>query len=296
MAADDAQRLRNADIGFPTFLLLFILLGCLGCSPRTQPLGVQSYDNGTLTVWSVRVASPSVGVLSYRALVPKMTPGQRLPVLYLLHGANGSPDELMSRSEVSRLAVADNLIVVMPDGELSYYTNAAHKRNARWEDAVAVDLPRDVDSRLPVLRDRAHTGIAGISMGGYGAVKLALKHPDRYAFAASLSGALDITRRPASLKRWQQTMRIWEIFGGSAAAKAEDVFSLLSEDSHVRETQWFESCGKKDPLFAVNRRFVTRLRQRGASVNFVTTSGGHDWLDWNAALPQMFQAAQNTLQ
>ncbi|HET9741280.1 MAG TPA: alpha/beta hydrolase family protein [Terriglobales bacterium] len=276
--------------------MLLLLLGCVGCSRQAQPLGVQSYDNGTLTVWNVRTASPSVGVLSYRALVPKVGPEQRLPVLYLLHGANSSPDELMSRSDVSHLAVAANLIVVMPEAGLSYYTNAAHKRHARWEDAIAVDLPRDVDSRLPVLRDRAHTGIAGISMGGYGAIKLALKYPDRYAFTASLSGALDITRRRASLKRWQQTMRIWEIFGGSAAAKTEDVFLLLPQDSHVHETQWFESCGEKDPLFAVNQRFATRLRQRGASVNFVTTPGGHDWQDWNAALPQMFQAAQKTLQ
>ena len=75
------------------------------------------------------------------------------------------------------------------------------------------------------MKGREHTGIAGISMGGYGAVKLALKHQELYGFAASMSRALDITRRPASLRRWGQTWRIWMIFGVQPRSrKDEDVF------------------------------------------------------------------------
>jgi S-formylglutathione hydrolase FrmB len=99
---------------------------------------------------------------------------------------------------VVHLASTAHLIVVMPDAGYSYYTNAKHKRNARWEDAVTGELRHDVESRFPVLRGREHAGIAGISMGGYGAVKLALQHPELYGFAGGMSGALDITRRSAS--------------------------------------------------------------------------------------------------
>src|SRR5205807_9687513 len=131
----------------------------------------------------------------------KVRQNERLPDLYLLHGANSGPLEIMERSNVVELSSASHLITVIPDADFSYYTNAKHKRHARWEDAVTQDLPRDVEIRFPVLRGRQHMGVAGISMGGYGAVKLALKHPELYTFVGTMSGALDITRRPASLRR-----------------------------------------------------------------------------------------------
>ena len=129
----------------------------------------------------VRFPSTSIdGLLCYRAVVPTVNAGELLPVLYLLHGANSSPAEIMERSELANLAIAARLIVVMPEADLSYYTNAKHERHARWEDAIVLELPRDVEARFPVMKGSEHTGIAGISMGGYGAVKLTLKHPGRW--------------------------------------------------------------------------------------------------------------------
>jgi len=184
----------------------------------------------------------------------------------------------------------------MPDGDFSYYTNAKHKFQSRWEDAITQDLTDDVEYRFPVLQGREHAGVAGISMGGYGAVKLALKHPDRYSFAGSISGALDITRRTGSLKRWGQTLRIWNIFGVSAAARRdEDVFNLLSSTKGAQSIVWFESCGKEDPLFSVNQWFARDLIANGANVRTVTTPGGHDWNSWNVALPKLFEMAEKTL-
>jgi S-formylglutathione hydrolase FrmB len=135
-------------------------------------------------------------------------------------------------------------------------------------------------------------------MGGYGAVKLALKHPDLYGFAANISGALDITRRPASLRRFWQTFRILTIFGVSPAARQdEDVFNLLDVASanQLQNMKWFSSCGKNDPLYAVNARFMRNMRERGAKLDGITTPGFHDWQSWNAALPQMFRSAGNAL-
>src|SRR4029077_1401425 len=140
---------------------------------------------------------------------------------------NSGPVEMMERSEVVKLAADERLIVVIPEAECSYYTNAKHKRHARWEDAITLDLPGDVEGRFPVLKGREHTGIAGISMGGYGAVKLALKHPELYGFAGNMSGSLDITRRAASVPRWGQTWRIWMTFGVRPSTRRdEDVFDL----------------------------------------------------------------------
>jgi putative tributyrin esterase len=126
------------------------------------------------------------GVFWYRIVIPKIGPNERLPVLYLLHGANSGPVEIMERSDVVRLSSTSHLITVIPDAEFSYFTNAKHKRNAHWEDAVTQELTSDVETRFPVLRGREHRGVAGISMGGYGAVKLALKHPELYAWTIFL--------------------------------------------------------------------------------------------------------------
>jgi S-formylglutathione hydrolase FrmB len=202
----------------------------------------------------------------------------------------------MERSDVVQLAVTEHLAVVIPDGRYSYYTNAKHQRNARWEDAVTRDLMEDVRTRYPILTGREHTGIAGISMGGYGAAKLSLKHPDLYGFTGIISGALDITRRPVRLRRLDQTWRIWTIFGlRRSTRREEDVFDLLRDSKQLPQTTWFVSSGENDPLHDVAERFARQMRQHGMEPNFITTQGGHDWRSWNAAMPQMFRRAEEAL-
>lgn len=279
-------------------LLILPSLFCLGCHRPVQQATVQVVSTANaVRVTDVRFPSTSIdGMLWYRVLVPKVEAGERLPVLYLLHGANSGPAEVMERSDVATLATFARLIVVMPEADFSYYTNAKHKRYSRWEDGITSELPRDVEARFPVLKGREHTGIAGISMGGYGAIKLALKHPERYGFAASLSGSLDITRRPASLRRWGQTWRIWTIFGLQPSSRQdEDVFHLLDRLPEAQSVKWFESCGQNDPLHGVNERFARKMREHGVGLDPITTPGGHDWQNWNAALPELFETAGKSL-
>ena len=278
-------------------LLLFFCASCRAPIPQAAVAHILTAD--AVSVTDVSFPSPNIGgLLRYRAIVPSVQPSERLPVLYLLHGANSGPADIQQRSEVVQLASTHRLIVVMPEGGLSYYSNAKHLRHARWEDAIVSDLPRDVESRFPVLPGREHRGIAGISMGGYGAVKLALKHPEFYGFAATMSGALDITRRPASLRRFWQTFRILTIFGLSPATRQdEDVFSLLesSPADELQNMKWFSSCGKSDPLYAVNARFIREMRQRGVKLDGIATPDFHDWQSWNTAMPLMFKAAGDDL-
>ena len=154
----------------------------------------------------------------------------------------------------------------------------------------------DVEMRFPLQRGRQHTGIAGISMGGYGAVSLGLKHPDLYGFAGTVSGPFDITQRKASLRRWGQTWRIWTIFGVRPSVRHdEDVFDLLRNSKSVQGNRWFDSCGQSDPLLAVNERFVKQLRERRADVDLLETPGGHDWQSWNDGMPRLFTSAEQAL-
>jgi S-formylglutathione hydrolase FrmB len=278
--------------------IVLLLLVCSGCRKPVQQATLRIVEtNDGVTVTDVRFPSPDIdGMLSYRVIVPRATLGERFPTIYLLHGIESSPEDIMAHSDVVNLAAAARLVVVMPEAGYSYYTNARHKRHARWEDAITGELPRDVALRFPVLQGRANTGIAGISMGGYGAVKVALKHPDQYAFAGDMSGPVDITSRKPSLRRWGQTWRNWMIFGvGRRTRREEDVFELLGRSTQAVRVRWFESCGQQDPLFAVNQRFARELLRRGAALDRMTTPGGHDWQSWSAAMPQLLRDAERAL-
>ncbi len=271
---------------------------CLGCRAPVRPASIQQISsNSAVTISDVHFPSRNIGgLLWYRVIVPGINPGERLPVLYLLHGINSDPVEMQQLSDVVNLAISSRLIVVLPDAKYSYYTNARHRLHARWEDAMTAELPKNVEANFPALPSRDHRGIAGISMGGYGAVKLALKHPELYSFAGTMSGALDITRRPASFRRWEQTLRIWTIFGFRRDTRQnEDVFVLLDRTQSPQNIEWFSSCGKTDPLYPANAHFIRRLHERGISMNGISTPGGHNWQSWNLAMPSLFKAAAERL-
>src|SRR6266496_3303117 len=145
--------------------VLFFFLCCLACTKPAEQASVQSVSaTDNVAISDVRFYSPAIGRrLWYRIILPVPHGTERLSVLYLLHGANSNPIEVTGSSDVAKLAGGERIAVVIPYGEFSYYTNAKHKRNARWEDAITLDLVRDVDTRFPVLTGREHTGIAGIS-------------------------------------------------------------------------------------------------------------------------------------
>jgi len=281
-------------------VLLLCATGCRAPIPQAsiqQPSVQLVSSGGDATVTDVRFPSPAIGgQLWYRAIVPKVAPGERLPVLYLLPGGMSNPPDTQEHANALQQAIAQRLIVVIPNLGFSWYTNAKHRQNARWEDAIAYDLVRDVESRFPVLTGRRHRGLAGVSMGGYGAVKLALKHPELYGFAASMGGAFDVTRRWPNLFNPGQSWSEWNVFGFRPSARLdEDVFALLDRATAPQNVKWFASCGSDDSFSSDNTRLLHRLRERGATVDTVVTPGAHNWQTWNNMLPQLYKDAGESL-
>jgi S-formylglutathione hydrolase FrmB len=254
-------------------------------------------SDDAVTVTDVRFPCRAIGgLLWYRIIVPRVAGGERLPALYLLPGGMSNPADMQERSRAVKEAIAERLIVVSPDPGFSWYTNAKHKKNARWEDAIAYELVRDVESRFPVLTGRAHRGVAGVSMGGYGAVKLALKHPELYGFAGSMGGAFDVTRRWPNVLNPGQSWSEWIVFGFRPSTRLdEDVFVLLDHAAIPQKVKWFASCGTEDSFSSDNSRLLRRLRERGAVVDTVVASGAHDWQVWGNMLPQLYKVAGESL-
>jgi S-formylglutathione hydrolase FrmB len=211
------------------------------------------------------------------------TPAHGFPLLYLLHGLSDDHTAWVRYSSVERYAAQAGLAVVMPAVNRSFYSN--ERNGGRYWDYIADELPEIVGSFFRISRDPATTYVAGLSMGGYGAMKLALTHPDRFAAAATLSGALDLDELSSRAERVELFARI---FGDSIPDDA-DVFKLLDAADADRLPRIHVSTGTEDApgLVEGNRRFVAALEAKGADVTSDFRPGEHVWSLWDALLPEV---------
>jgi putative tributyrin esterase len=233
-------------------------------------------------------------------------PARRYPVLYFLHDAwgdegslerNGVTAEILKRMADGRLR---EFLVVAPGGRGSWFSDS-HDGRYRWEAFLTSDLVRQVEARYRVLSSRDSRGITGISMGGYGAVKLAIRHPRLYGSVSSLSGAL-IPFNWEDLKRYSFPARwsLKRVFGtspGDNSLEENDVWQIL------RATQFSESPfplylrGGTEDVYGLGRvgaQFAAFSNERGVAASAVLEPGGHDWKYWRRAMIPMceWHAAQ----
>jgi putative tributyrin esterase len=230
--------------------------------------------------------------MPYRVITPANIPaGTRLPVVYLLHGGGGSFRDWSNYSDVARFAER-GLILVMPEADESYYTNSSEHPQDRYEDYIVNDLIKDVEARLPAAPGRANRAILGVSMGGYGAVKLSLHHPEMFAFAGGLSSAIDVPSRPFSMHRWGQYRHHRSIFGpwGSATRRDNDPFVLVRSMDPAKAPYFYLTCGEQEGLLPSNHSFASLLEQRQFRFEFHVVPGGHNWQQWNARLDDTFSS------
>ena len=270
---------------FRAMLFLLALGAITSCAKHEQPVPPER-PRLTSAVKMVDVTFHSAALnreIPYRAILPaSIAANEKLPVVYLLHGGGGSFHDWSNYSDVAGYA-ADGLLLVMPEGNSSYYTNSADRPQDRYEDYIVQDLIADVERRFPAAAGREHRAIAGVSMGGFGAVVLALKHPDLFIFAGGLSPALDVPSRPFSIKRVGQYRQHSSIFGpwGSQSRHASDPLVLVRSADPAQTPYLFLTCGDQEGLLSTNRRFAAMLQARHFNYEFHTVAGGHDWNQWN---------------
>jgi S-formylglutathione hydrolase FrmB len=211
---------------------------------------------------------------TFTAFVPQGV--ESPPVLYLLHGLTDDHTAWSRCTSVERYAEDAGLAVVMPSVHHSFYTDEVHG-HAYWTH-VSEELPGLVRSILRLSDRPADTFAAGLSMGGYGAVKLALTHPDRYAAAASLSGTLDI-HYMADL---ENRAAIWHRAFDGVIHDANDLFALLATAPSVPPL--YVGCGTADGLLDANERFIAAAIGAGVDVTSDLRAGDHEWDLWDAQI------------
>ena len=216
---------------------------------------------------------------AFTAIVPDDKPGP-FPVLYLLHGLSDDHTAWTRRSGIENHVMGLPLIVVMPNGERGFYTDARDNPRAAFETNIVRDVVGFVDRTFRTVPSREGRALAGLSMGGYGAFKLALKHPDMFCAAVSHSGALGFARRDFSQENdWGREWR--PVFGASPAGGPEDVFALAAaSDPATRPALRFD-CGVDDVLIEENRALHTHLDALGIPHEYQEHPGEHNWKYWN---------------
>lgn len=222
---------------------------------------------------------------SFMAILPEQMQGP-FPVLYLLHGLSDDHSAWVRRTNIERYVAGMPLIVIMPDGERSWYTDAVSIPTSAFETFIVRDLVTFVDSIFPTRANRNGRAIAGLSMGGYGAFKLALKHPDMFCAAVSFSGALYVGRRFGVSETRDQELRL--IFGDSVPAN-EDIPELIENaDPANCPALWFD-CGTEDPLIDDNRTLHRLLEEKGFPHHYSERPGQHSWELWDTVVKEALE-------
>lgn len=258
-------------------------------------------------------------------------PERRFPVVYFLHGWTGSERDWVEAGRLDATVDAligrglPEMIIAMPDGDDSWYTTWNTLENAsacrrdtvrtesaatycvpwpHYDDYIVNDVVSHVDRRYRTKADRAHRGIAGLSMGGFGAITLALNYPHVFAAAASHSGVL-APEQPAAdsmgrMREGAERLAALQSFYGaiwpsmalafgrdSTAWRARDPSRIawrVFRTKHPRLALYID-VGVRDGFLAQNRAFHRDLRRLGVMHVYRERPGGHDWVYWRSNLP-----------
>jgi putative tributyrin esterase len=223
--------------------------------------------------------------MKYRVLVPEDydRSQRRYPVLYLLHGLGGDYTDWTMRTNVAEYSRTLPVIIVMPDGHNAWYTNS---EEGAYETYILTDLPADVVKKYRTINSRYGRAIAGLSMGGYGALKMALKRPAMFVVAGSFSGAFAATRR-GELERLisrPESDRLDKIFGpaDSVARKENDLLALAAGLKPGGAPYLYVDCGIADnSLIDSNREVVAAIHKTGVPYEYHEVAGAHSWDYWD---------------
>lgn len=255
---------------------------------------------GRVVVDSFAAASFGGKRMRYHVLLPVgYDAARQYPVFWLLHGYGGNDANWVDLTKLVHDAAPFQMIVVMPAVGDSWYVNAAHDSAQRVEDYMVRELPAEVAKHYSI--DTTRQAIAGLSMGGYGALMLALRHPNRYTVAGGLSAAISVPSTYDSVTKRVAEKSLVHAFGAEVTRDdAHDVFPLVhdyvSTAAHAAGTRlayFFVAIGESDdfPTFVpANRAFTDSLRIHRVPYEYHEVPGKHSWKVWGGELPALLEA------
>ncbi len=202
---------------------------------------------------------------------------QRYPVVYLLHGYGGRYDSWIKlKPELPEIASQRGMIFVCPDGKNSWYWDSPVNPSSRFETYVAKEIPAYIDKAYRTKADPKGRAIAGLSMGGHGALWLAFRHPDVFGACGSMSGGVDIRPFPEnwcmaeSLGSYYENPKVW------------DDYTVMGQLYRVKPGSLaiIVDCGTEDFFYEVNQELHRQMLYRNIKHDFITRPGAHNSKYW----------------
>ena len=212
--------------------------------------------------------------------------GGRHSVLYLLHGATGDYTNWSNKTDVKNIADKFNLIIVMPDGgAYSWYADSPMIPGSQYESYIVKELIPFIDSAFATYAEKNGRGVCGLSMGGFGAIKLGLKYPQLFSSASSLSGVLSILNHS---DKWSMA----QVFGPQSEYslnwKHEELLELAGSSTDTTVALKFDT-GVNDITLGDNRLFLAVLQQLHRTFEYGEFPGGHTWTYWGTHIEEHLQ-------
>ena len=208
--------------------------------------------------------------------------GGKWKVMYLLHGLSDDHTIWQRRTSIERYVADKNMAVIMPETQRGWYTDMRY--GFEWFKYFTQELPAICRSFFPNISDkREDTCACGLSMGGYGALKMALTYPEQYGWAASLSGAVDVAEL-CEKAEGEHKAYMEDVFGPAAEVRgsANDLFYLagrLRQKSVIPKL--FLCCGLQDGLYWQNVRLRNLLKSQDIPLTYEEENGSHTWSYWD---------------
>jgi len=251
-------------------------------------------------VETVRFQSKLVNtILPYNVILPadyQTSTTTRYPVLYLLHGLTGHYSDWVARTNVADYAATYRMIVITPEGNDGWYTDSTIG-TGKYEGYILKELIPDVQQRYRTIEARYGRSIAGLSMGGYGAIKFGLKSPATFIFAASMSGVFNVTRltEKETPEPWVDSLKL---FGpaGSETRRANDPFEMIEKVTPARVSAlpyFYFDCGTEDSLliFHSNRELAALMLEKKIPHEYRQLPGDHSWAYWDRQVQEILKLA-----
>ncbi len=207
-------------------------------------------------------------------------------VVYLLHGMKGNSSSWFNLTAAQRYARENNIVLVCPTAHNSFYADDYFGEG--YFTYITQELPLKLKEMFNISFNRSNTFIAGLSMGGYGAMLLGLRRPDLYAACASFSGAVGMTKRNIDINDPFMKRFMMPILGPGMQMKQElDLESLLENVSKMptnEQPRILQTCGKQDYLYQSNVDFKNYAKQLPVDFTYMEWDGEHEWDFWDRSL------------
>lgn len=234
------------------------------------------------------VASGSMGMYTtINVIIPDsvtLEDKKDLKVVYLLHGLSDNSSAWIRNTSIERYATDYNVAVIMPEVQRSFYTDMAY--GLKYFTFISKDLPEIASKFFSLSTARENSYIAGLSMGGYGATKIALSCPEQYTACASFSGVLDI-----NIIFGQDLASEDEIYGVTGSlekvADKDNLFELAKECNKIpkdKKPNIFVTCGTEDFLYEGNVKFRDYMETLDFDFKFQEWTGEHTWDFWDKSI------------